>query len=226
MRKTARGNFFNLYRHGFVRLAVCVPEVPVADPGFNGESCIRLAVEAAENDAVLALFPELVLSAYSNEDLFHQDALLEGALKALERLVKVSRNLDTILLAGFPLRVDAMLFNCAAVIHRGRILGVPVKSYLPNYREFYEARQFASASEARSDTIDLLGQKDIPFGPNLLFTVENIPGFTLFTEICEDLWVPIPPSSYACLAGATVIANLSASNVTVEIGRASCRERV
>lgn len=215
MKKTARGNFFNLYRHGFIRVAVCVPEVRVADPGFNGESCIRLAVEAAENDAVLALFPELVLSAYSNEDLFHQDALLEGALKALERLVKVSRKLDTILLAGFPLRVDAMLFNCAAVIHQGRILGVPVKSYLPNYREFYEARQFASASEARSDTIDLLGQKDIPFGPNLLFTVENIPGFTLFTEICEDLWVPIPPSSYACLAGATVIANLSASNVTV-----------
>jgi len=215
MKQADSSAFFNLYRHGFIRAAVCVPEIRVADPPFNVKSGLRLAREAAREKALVALFPELFLSAYSNEDLFHQDALLKSVLEALEKLVEASRKLDPILITGLPLRVDAMLFNCGVVLHRGRILGVPVKTYLPNYREFYEGRQFSPSYEARSETVTLLGQRDIPFGPDLLFSVENIPGFTFFVEICEDLWVPVPPSSFASLAGATVVANLSASNITV-----------
>jgi len=215
MKNDRSHEFFNLYRHGFLRAAVCLPEVQVADPSFNVEGGIRLAGEAARKGALLALFPELFLSAYSNEDLFQQDALLKGVLEALDKLVHASRKLNLIIIAGLPLRVDARLFNCGVVLYRGRILGVPVKTYLPNYREFYEARQFTEASEAWTTSISLLGQRDIPFGADLIFSVDNLPGFKLFAEICEDLWVPVPPSSFAALAGATVVANLSASNVTV-----------
>ncbi|HQH79419.1 MAG TPA: nitrilase-related carbon-nitrogen hydrolase, partial [Synergistaceae bacterium] len=208
-------NFFNLYSHGFVRVAVCVPRLRVADAPFNTEETVTLARRAAEAHAVLAVFPELGLTAYSNEDLFHQEALLAAAKEALAYVVAASEGMRTTLVVGVPLRVDHRLFNCACVVSRGRILGVAVKSYLPNYREFYERRQFCPAEEVSSATVDLCGQRGIPFGADLIFAAENIPHFAFFVEICEDLWVPVPPSSFAAMAGATVIANLSASNVTI-----------
>ena len=215
------GTFFNFYRHGFVRVAVCIPEVRVADPAFNAEATARLAREAAAGDAVFALFPELGITAYTNEDLFHQEALLAGARRAVEHVLRETASLDLVLAVGAPLAVDGGLFNCGIVMHRGHVLGVTAKSYLPNYREFYEARQFQPACRARSRALCLAGQKGIPFGPDLLFQAENIPHLCLFLEICEDVWAPVPPSGFAALAGATVIGNLSASNVT--LGKAECR---
>jgi len=208
-------DFFNLYNHGFIRAAVCVPEVRVADVGFNAEQTIGLAKQASAKKALFALFPELGLSAYSNDDLFHQEALLKRVREALGLVLEKTKGLNTILVVGAPLRVDAFLFNGGVVIYRGRILGVALKSYLPNYREYYEGRQFRPAEDVLSKTITLCGQKDVPLGPDLLFEVENIPGLTINIEICEDLWVPVPPSSFAALAGATVLANLSASNITI-----------
>jgi NAD+ synthase (glutamine-hydrolysing) len=208
-------SFFNLYRHNFARVAVCIPEVRVADPAFNAERTVALLEEAARRRAILALYPELGLSAYSCEDLFHQQALLDGARAALGRVVTASREIPVIAVVGAPLVVDSQLYNCAVVVHGGRVLGVTPKTYLPNYREFYELRQFTPGDSATRATIDLLGQKDVPFGARLLFQVENQPLLAFHAEICEDLWTPIPPSSYAALAGATVLLNLSASNVTI-----------
>ncbi len=216
-RKNSSG-FFNLYRHNFVRVAVAIPEVRVADPAFNAGQTIALMQQAVERKALLAVFPELGLSAYSCEDLFHQQALLDQSREALAKVLEASREIPLIAVVGLPLRVDNLLFNCAAVVGRGRILGVIPKSYLPNYREFYELRQFHAASDARCESVELLGQRDVPFGTRLLFQSEAQPLFVFFVEICEDLWVPIPPSSYAALAGATVLVNLSASNATVGKG--------
>jgi NAD+ synthase (glutamine-hydrolysing) len=207
--------FFNLYNHGFIRVAVCIPEVKVADTLFNTASTITLVKEAAEHNAVFALFPELGITAYSNEDLFHQDALLKSVADALAKILEATKDLNIISVIGAPLRVDFRLFNCGIVMYRGRILGIAVKSYLPNYREFYEKRQFSPAEDAQSKTVDLCGQENIPFGADIIFEVKNIHNFQFFIEICEDVWVPIPPSSHAAMAGATVIGNLSASNITV-----------
>jgi len=215
-------DFFNLYRHGFIRAAVCIPEVKIADTRFNAGETIRLAREAAAQYACLALFPELGLSSYSSEDLFHQDALLQGVLAAIEQVVHETADLNLILVVGAPLQVDSRLFNCGIVLYRGRILGVAVKSYLPNYREFYEGRQFAPAEEALAKTIRICGQEGIPFGADLIFEVTNLRHFRFFIEMCEDVWVPIPPSCFAALAGATIIGNLSASNVT--IGKSEYRQ--
>ena len=208
-------DFFNLYNHGFVRVAVGTPEVRVADPGFNGARTIELMEQAEREKAVLALFPELGLTSYSCEDLFHQQALLDGAREALRGVLRASEALNLIAVVGMPLQVDHLLFNCAVVIHHGKILGIVPKTFLPNYREFYEYRQFAPAFAAHSSTVDVLGQGDIPFGERLLFQCQDERRFTFFVEICEDLWVPISPSSGAALAGATVILNLSASNITI-----------
>jgi len=215
MESSEERQFFNLYNHGFIRVAVCIPEVKVADAPFNIASTIKLAKQASANNAILALFPELGISAYSNEDLFHQDALLIGVMDGLKEILHTTRELNTILVVGAPLRVDFRLFNCGIVLYRGRILGIAVKSYLPNYREFYEGRQFSPAEDAQSKLIDICGQENVPFGADILFNVKNISNFIFYIEICEDVWVPIPPSSYAAMAGATVIGNLSASNITV-----------
>ncbi|MCX5836368.1 MAG: NAD(+) synthase [Deltaproteobacteria bacterium] len=215
MRNDNEKTFYNLYRHGFIRVAVCIPEVKVADTLFNAERTIMLAEEAAANDAIFALFPELGISAYSNEDLFHQDALLKSTVDALSAVADATKKLNVVLVVGAPLNVDFRLFNCGIVLYRGRILGIAVKSYLPNYREFYEGRQFSPANEAQSKTIDICDQKNIPFGADILFNITNIRHFKFFIEMCEDVWVPIPPSSYAAMAGATVIGNLSASNITI-----------
>lgn len=214
--------FFNLYHHGFVRVAVGVPDVRVADPVFNTSETIQLMKQAAEQHAALVLFPELGLTAYSCEDLFHQQALINSSVEALQTLLDQSKHINIITVVGLPLQINQLLFNCAVVMYAGRILGVVPKTYLPNYREFYELRQFAPASVASFDVISLCQQTDIPFGERLLFSANNQPVFKFFIEICEDLWVPIPPSSYAALAGATVLLNLSASNIT--IGKESYRK--
>jgi NAD+ synthase (glutamine-hydrolysing) len=223
---TAQKNasFFNLYNHGFIRTAVCIPEVKVADTFFNTEKTIDLARQAAAKNSIMAIFPELGLSAYSNEDLFHQDALLQSVQDALCKIKDASVGINMIMVVGAPLQVDCRLFNCAVVFYRGKILGIAVKSYLPNYHEYYEARQFSPATHALSIQIELAGQKDIPFGSDLIFKVTNIKNFNIFFEICEDVWVPIPPSSFAAMAGATVISNLSASNIT--IGKSEYRHQL
>ena len=152
-----RERFFSIYAHGFIRAAVCVPSVRVADPAFNVERTIELAKQASAEHVAVALFPELGISAYSNEDLFHQDALLEATATALAKLVAETRNLTPVLIVGAPLRFDAKLFNCAVVIYRGQVLGIVPKTYLPNYREFYEKRQFTSARDATSRDVPFLG---------------------------------------------------------------------
>jgi NAD+ synthase (glutamine-hydrolysing) len=187
----------------------------VADPAFNGARTIELMERAEREKAVLVLFPELGLTAYSCEDLFHQQALLEAALKALSDVLKASASLNSVAVIGVPLQLDDLLFNCAVVLSRGKILGIVPKAFLPNYREYYEYRQFAPASAARSTLVNLLDQRQIPFGEQLLFKSDTRPDLTFFVEICEDLWVPIPPSSNAALAGATIMLNLSASNITI-----------
>lgn len=224
MPKKKTNTFFNLYNHGFIRAAVCVPEVKVGDVNFNTIKTIDLARKAAANKALLAIFPELGISAYSNDDLFHQDALLQSVTSALRRIKAASVNLNMIIAVGAPIQVDCRLFNCAVVFYSGKILGVAVKSYLPNYREFYEARQFSPAAASIAHQIDLAGEKKVPFGPDLIFKVNNIKNLNLYFELCEDVWVPVPPSSFAAMAGATVIGNLSASNVT--IGKSEYRHQL
>ena len=209
------GEFFNLYQHGFIRVALGVPEVRVADPAFNAARTIELIQQAEDARALMVIFPELGLTAYSCEDLFHQQVLLDGAEEALATVLRETRQRHLIAAVGLPVQVDDLLFNCAAVLHQGRILGVVPKAFLPNYREYYEMRQFAPAASARRHCVSLCGQENVPFGGRLLFRVEGSPAWTFFVEICEDLWVPIPPSSYAAMAGATVLVNLSASNVTI-----------
>jgi len=215
--------FHSIYSHGFIRVAVCIPSLRVADPEFNLEPTLDLARRASEAGVAVALFPELGMSAYSNEDLFHQDALLDASRSALGQLLRESQALTPVLIVGAPLRFNAKLFNCAVVIHAGTILGVVPKTYLPNYREFYEKRQFTSGRDALGSTVSLLGS-EVPFGNDLIFAAANISDFALHAEICEDVWTPIPPSTYAALAGATVLANLSASNIT--IGKAEYRRHL
>ncbi len=215
--------FFNLYSHGFARVAVGVPECKVADPAFNAAQAIALAQQAAQGGAVLVAFPELGLSAYTCDDLFHQKALLDACEAALDQVARATAELDIAVIVGAPLRVAHQLYNCAVVIAGGRILGVVPKSFLPNYSEFYEARQFSAADCAVATEIRLLDQT-VPFGPELLFQMEKLPLFQFHVEICEDVWVPIPPSSFAALAGATVLVNLSASNIVV--GKSAYRHQL
>lgn len=207
--------FDSIYRHGFARVVVAVPEVALVDPPTNLERVVELARQAHDRHAALVVYPELTLTGYSAEDLFHQSALLDEAETALGRLVEESLSLCPLLLVGLPLRIDDGLFNCAVAVHRGRILGVVPKTYLPNYREYYEKRQFRAAEALFSTEITLAGQT-VPLDRRLLFSATDLPGFVVGLEICEDLWAPIPPSTYAALAGATVLCNLSASNVTID----------
>jgi NAD+ synthase (glutamine-hydrolysing) len=206
--------FFNLHNHDFVRVAVGVPLLRVADPTYNAAQTIHLMQQAAGEHAALALFPELGLSSYTSDDLFHQRALLDGVDAALRSVLDASERLPLVAVVGMPLQVQQMLFNCAVVVHRGRVLGVVPKTYLPNYREFYEARYFTAGDVLHQSSVEIAGQT-AAFGSRLLFQAANQPRFSLHVEICEDVWVPIPPSSYAALAGATVLLNLSASNVTI-----------
>ncbi|MCC6212278.1 MAG: NAD(+) synthase [Burkholderiales bacterium] len=208
----AAERFFNLYQHGFARVALATPPVRIGEPMANAAATLALMKQAARGKAMVAVFPELGLSAYSCEDLFHQQALLRATEAALAWLLARSKELPLAALVGLPVVVDGLLYNCAALLCRGRLLGVAPKTYLPNYREFYELRQFTPGGGSVRE-IPVAGQSTL-FGP-LLFRMKELPRLVLFAEICEDLWVPAPPSSFAALAGATVIANLSASNVLV-----------
>jgi NAD+ synthase (glutamine-hydrolysing) len=213
-------DFHSIYSHGFIRAAVCIPHVRVADPGFNTKRTLALAQRASDANAALALFPELGVSGYSNEDLFHQDVLLDASSLGVAQIVEASVDLSPVLLVGAPLRFEGKLFNCAVVIYQGKILGIVPKTYLPNYREFYEKRQFNSGRNAVRTEQPFLGRL-VPFGSDLVFEANSISDFLIHVEICEDLWTPIPPSTFGALAGATVLANLSASNIT--IGKADYR---
>lgn len=207
-------HFFNLYSHNFARVAVAVPQVKVADTEYNAQQSIDSIRDAAARHAVLVVLPELGLTAYSCEDLFHQQALLDGARTALQRVLEATRELAIAAVLGLPLQVDGLLYNVGVVISGGKILGAVPKTYLPNYREFYELRQFTPGDYCNRESIELCGQQ-VPFGSQLLFEFAAQPLLKFFIEICEDVWTPIPPSSFAALAGATVLVNLSASNITV-----------
>ncbi|MEW6272200.1 MAG: NAD(+) synthase [Thermodesulfobacteriota bacterium] len=208
------GFFLDVRRHGFARVAVCVPQVRVADPAFNAEAHLRELEKVHDAGAHYALFPELGISGYTCGDLFFQETLLRDVRDALARVVEGSAAWNVAVSVGMPLVVDDLVFNCAVTFHRGRLLAVAPKAYPPNYREFYEARWFHAAAEARSREVELLGQM-VPFGTDVLITLRELPHFVLHTDVCEDLWVPVPPSTLAALGGATVLANLSASNITV-----------
>jgi NAD+ synthase (glutamine-hydrolysing) len=212
--------FFNAYSHGFLRVAVAAPRLRVADPAFNVARTLNMAEMAHARCAGLILFPELGLSAYAIDDLLQQSALLNAVEDKLARLVEASRDLLPVVAVGGPLRFGGRLYNCAVILHRGRILAVVPKAYLPNYREFYERRHFSSGLFVTGEKIAIAGQT-APFGTDILLCATDIPNFVLHAEICEDLWTPIPPSSYAAMAGATVLLNLSASNATV--GKADYR---
>ncbi|HEV7255204.1 MAG TPA: NAD(+) synthase [Mesorhizobium sp.] len=207
-------SFFSPYRHDFVRIASCVPRVDVANPAYNAEQTLVLLQQGHEKRVALMLFPELGISAYAIDDLFQQDALLDAVEAALGRLVEASRELFPIFAVGAPVRAAGRLFNAGVVIHRGKILGVVPKSFLPNYREFYEKRHFSPGTDIRGKELPLCGQCP-PFGVDLLFRSTGTCRFTFHVEVCEDFWVPVPPSSAAAMAGAEVLLNLSASNITI-----------
>ena len=213
-------DFYSAYRHGFVRVAACTHRTVLADPAANAESVLRIARESHDDSVAVTVFPELTLSGYSIEDILLQDSLLDAVEDALLDIVAASADLFGVLVVGAPLRYLHRIYNTAVVIHRGVVLGVVPKSYLPNYREFYERRQVAAGDDVNG-TIRI-GASDVPFGSDLLFAAEDMSGLVLHVEICEDMFVPIPPSAEAALAGATVLANLSGSPIT--IGRAEDRK--
>lgn len=198
-------------QHGYIKTAVASPKLIVADPVYNANEIIRCAQEADKKQTQVLVFPELSITGYTCADLFHQDSLLDAALAALQKILAASKDLDTVLVVGVPLRIKNELYNCGAVLQHGRLLGVVPKIYLPNYREFYEKRWFHSGKKLldRISSISLF-DKEIPFG-SLLFHSPDL-NFTLGLEICEDLWSPMSPSIQHALNGAQIIANLSASN--------------
>ena len=226
--------FHSAYDQGFARVAaVTLPVVPV-DPAANAAAIIEQTRSLADDGVCLAAFPELCLTGYAIDDLLLSDVLLSDVLTAIETLRAASADLLAALVVGAPLRLGDRLYNCALVIQGGKVRGVAPKSYLPTYREFYEKRHFApgDALPAGVESIELPGVRSgsdgaepvarVPFGANLLFEVDDVPGLTFHVEVCEDMWVPVPPSSLAALAGATVLVNLSGSPITV--GRAEDRE--
>ncbi len=220
-------NFQSPYRHGFARVAACTVPVSLADPAANADAILETARDCHRQSVALAVFPELGLSGYAIGDLLHQAALLDAVEEAAAGLLRRSRDLRPLLLIGAPVRCRGGLYNCALALHRGRLLGIAPKVHLPNYREFYETRHFVSGADTAGGTIRFAGQ-EAPFGNDLLFAAEDLPDFVIHAEICEDIWVPVPPSSEAALAGATVLANLTASNITIgkaETRRLLCRSQ-
>lgn len=212
-------DFTSAYAHGFARVAACTVPIRVADPATNVATVVEQARACAQENVGIALFPELCLSGYAIDDLFLQDPLLDAVETALVTLVEASGDLAPVLVVGAPIAYGNRVLNCAVVVHRGRVLGVAPKSYLPTYREFYERRWFGPGDDVRGTAV-VAGQ-EVPIGPDLLFAASDVPGLVLHVEVCEDMWVPVPPSAEAALAGATVLANLSGSPITV--GRAEDR---
>jgi NAD+ synthase (glutamine-hydrolysing) len=213
--------FHAIHSHGFVRVAACTPAVQVGDPAFNAAETLALAKAGHARGCDLMLFPELGLSAYAIDDLFLQDALLRRVEAEIAGLAAASQDLAPALIVGAPIQHGGALYNCAVVISRGRILGVVPKSFLPNYREFYENRWFAPGAGVAGLTILLAGQA-VPFGTDLVFAASDLADFSFAAEICEDVWSPAPPSTRSALAGALILCNLSASNIVV--GKADDRE--
>lgn len=205
--------FESVYRHGFARVAACTIPVAIADPARNAAAVVAAAREAHDEGAAVAVFPELCLTGYAIDDLVMQDVVLDATRTAIADIAAASRALRPLLVVGAPLLLGSRLYNCAVVIHRGAVLGVAPKTYLPTYREFYEARWYASGADAPAATV--LGGEEVPVGADLLFEASDVPGLVVHAEVCEDMWVPIPPSSTAALAGATVLLNLSGSPITV-----------
>jgi NAD+ synthase (glutamine-hydrolysing) len=214
-----RDSFLSVYRHRFARVAACTMRTAIVDPRANAAGVLRLARACHDDAAAVAVFAELTLSGYSIEDLLLQDTLLDSVEEALALVVDGSAELLPLLLVGAPLRYRHRVYNAAVAIHRGRVLGVVPKSHLPTYREFYEGRQLAGG-DGEEGTLTICGD-EVPFGPDLLFSATDLPGLVVHVEICEDMWVPVPPSARAALAGATVLVNLSGSPITV--GRAEDR---
>ena len=213
--------FHSIHTHGFVRAAVCTPSVLPGDPGFNAAETLRMAQAADAEACDLVLFPELGISAYAIDDLFLQDALQKRVEAEIAGLVAASGRLKPVLIVGAPLVHNGRLYNCAVAISRGRILGVVPKSFLPNYREYYEKRWFAPGAGVTGLTMRLAGQ-DVPFGADLVFEAQDLADFVFHLEICEDFWAPQPPSTAGAMAGALILCNLSASNIVV--GKADDRE--
>jgi NAD+ synthase (glutamine-hydrolysing) len=210
--------------HGFVRVATAAPSLKVADCDYNAQRILSFLKRAEGEQVSAVLFPELSLTGYTCGDLFHQPVLQKSVLTGLERIVEESSSLFSgVAVVGLPLLVEDRLFNTAVLIHAGQILGIIPKSYLPNYKEFYEERWFSPGQDLITRTIDVLGQK-VPFGPKQLFEATDVEGLIIGVEICEDLWVPIPPSSYQAMHGATLLLNPSASNEI--IGKAAYRRNL
>ena len=209
-------------RDGFVKVAVATPNIRVADCQYNIEEIVKIARSAAKRGAKLLVLPELCVTAYTCADLFLQTRLLDSAERALEHFVSVSAELDMVTVLGLPVRHGTSLYNCAAVVCRGELLGLVPKTYIPNYGEYYEGRYFASAPQENQPA--KIGSLECLMGSRLLFVCREMPSFVLAAELCEDLWTPVPPSSAHALAGATVIANLSASSEIV--GKAEHRRNL
>src|SRR5687768_15806388 len=210
----SKERFFSLHRQGFVRVAACTPRIEVGDPHANAEETLALMHDGEARNVDLMLFPELGLSAYAIDDLLLQDALLDSVETALARIVDASRNLRPVFIVGAPVRRNNRLYNCGVVISRGRILGVTPKSFLPNYREYYENRWFAPGFGISGLDVRLAGQI-APFGTDLIFAAFDLADFVFHIEICEDFWAATPPSIDGALAGALILCNLSASNIVV-----------
>ena len=213
--------FGAIHRHGFVRVAAASPRASAGDVAFNVDETLTLAREADARGVDLAVFPELNLSSYAVDDLFLQDAFLDAVEAGIGRLAAESVALATVLLVGAPIRRSGRLYNCALAIARGEILGAVPKTFLPNYREYYEKRWFASGADLAGLKAEIAGQH-VPFGTDLIFAAGDLPDFIFHTEICEDYWAPLPPSTFGALAGALILTNLSASNIT--IGKADERK--
>ncbi|KQN02688.1 MULTISPECIES: NAD(+) synthase [Sphingomonas] len=206
--------FYAIHRHGLIRVAAATPRASVGDTGTNAEATVALAREADAKGVDLVVFPELNLTSYAIDDLHLQTAQQRATLAAIATVVEASATLRPVLLVGAALVRNGRLYNCALAIARGRVLGVVPKTFLPNYREFYEKRWFASGMGMTGLTIDLDGE-DVPFGTDLIFAARDLPGFVFHTEICEDYWAPTPPSTAGALAGALICCNLSASNIVI-----------
>ncbi len=213
--------FHSIHSHGLLRVGACTPPAHVGDPAAGARAAIDLAQQGHEAGADLLVFPELNLTSYAIDDLHLQDALCDATEAALATVVAASADLRPVLLLGAALRRNGRLYNCAVAVSRGRILGVVPKTYLPNYREYYEKRWFAPGVGLTGLTMTLGGQ-EVPFGTDLLFVARTMPDFVFHAEICEDFWSPLPPSTAGAMAGALVLCNLSASNIV--IGKARDRE--
>lgn len=207
--------------YGFIRVAAAVPKIKVGDLDYNTKQILKLARKASQAGAKIIVFPELSITGYTMGDLFYQQLLIDKTKEALDSIASRTRDLKSVILVGLPLSFGGKLFNCAAVISNGKILGIIPKTYIPNYKEFYEERWFASANDLNDKDVEIFGSK-VPIGTDILFKLKNYPEAILGVEICEDLWVPIPPSSFQAIHGATIIANLSASNEL--IGKADYRK--